>query len=76
MRTDAADSATETARRTAWNRSLQMADEAFYEFQRGDRPGVIPDSALFYHTTAVAPKWSNTFRRVAAIGSHVFYSTN
>ncbi|MBK8084994.1 MAG: cell wall hydrolase [Devosia sp.] len=62
--------------RTAWNRSLQMADEAFYEFQRGDRPGVIPDSALFYHTTAVAPKWSNTFRRVAAIGSHVFYSTN
>ncbi|WP_374625936.1 cell wall hydrolase [Devosia sp.] len=62
--------------RTAWNRSLQMADEAFYEFQRGDRPGVIPDSALFYHTTAVAPRWSNSFRRVAAIGSHVFYSSN
>ncbi len=62
--------------RTAWNRSLKMADEAFYEFQRGDRPGVIPDSALFYHTTAVAPRWSNSFRRVAAIGSHVFYSSN
>jgi spore germination cell wall hydrolase CwlJ-like protein len=62
--------------RTAWNRSMDMADEAFYEFQRGERPGVVPNSVLFYHTTAVAPRWSNTFRRVAAIGSHVFYSAN
>lgn len=62
--------------RTAWNRSLSLADEAFYEYQRGKRPGVIPNSALFYHTTAVAPKWSHTFNRVAAIGSHIFYSTN
>jgi spore germination cell wall hydrolase CwlJ-like protein len=62
--------------RTAWNRSAQMAEDAFYEFQKGDRPGVIPDSALFYHTTAVAPRWSHTFHRVAAIGSHVFYSQN
>jgi spore germination cell wall hydrolase CwlJ-like protein len=62
--------------RSAWNRSMQLAEDAFYEFQRGDRPGVIPNSVLFYHTTAVAPRWSNTFRRVAAIGSHVFYSPN
>jgi len=62
--------------RTAWNRSLKLADDAFYEFQRGERPGVIPNSALFYHTTAVAPQWSHTFHRVAAIGSHVFYATN
>ncbi len=62
--------------RTAWNRSIKLAEDAFYEFQRGERPGVIPNSALFYHTTAVAPKWSHTFHRVAAIGSHVFYSTN
>lgn len=62
--------------RAAWNRSMQMADDAFYEFQRGERPGVVPNSVLFYHTTAVAPRWSNTFRRVAAIGSHVFYATN
>ena len=62
--------------RTAWNRSLNLADEAFYEFQRGQRPGVVPNSVLFYHTTAVAPKWSHTFNRVAAIGSHVFYATN
>ncbi len=62
--------------RTAWNRSIKLAEDAFYEFQRGERPGVIPNSALFYHTTAVAPKWSHTFHRVAAIGSNVFYSTN
>ncbi|WP_082434393.1 cell wall hydrolase [Devosia sp. A16] len=62
--------------RTAWNRSVKLAEDAFYEFQRGERPGVVPNSVLFYHTTAVAPKWSHTFNRVAAIGSHVFYSTN
>ncbi|MGV3491436.1 MAG: cell wall hydrolase [Devosia sp.] len=62
--------------RTAWNRSMKMAEDAFYEFQRGDRPGVVPDSVMYYHTTAVAPNWSNTFRRVAAIGSHIFYATN
>ena len=60
----------------AWNRSIKMAEDAFYEFQRGERPGVVPNSTLFYHTTAVAPNWSHTFNRVAAIGSHVFYSTN
>ena len=60
--------------RTAWNRSVKLAETAFHEFQTGDRPGVIPNSALFYHTTAVAPNWSHTFRRVAAIGSHVFYA--
>lgn len=62
--------------RSAWNRSIKMAEDAFYEFQRGERPGVVPSSALFYHTTAVAPNWSHTFHRVAAIGSHVFYSKN
>ncbi len=62
--------------RNAWNRSIKMAEDAFYEFQRGERPGVVPNSVLFYHTTAVAPKWSHTFNRVAAIGSHVFYATN
>jgi spore germination cell wall hydrolase CwlJ-like protein len=62
--------------RAAWNRSIKMAETAFHEFQRGERPGVVPNSALYYHTTAVAPKWSHTFRRVASIGSHVFYSQN
>ena len=62
--------------RAAWNRSIKMAEDAFYEFQRGGRPGVLPESTLFYHTTAVAPRWSHTFRRVAAIGSHIFYTPN
>lgn len=62
--------------RSAWNRSIKMAEDAFYEFQRGERPGVVPSSVLFYHTTAVAPNWSRTFHRVAAIGSHVFYAKN
>ena len=62
--------------RTAWNRSLQMAEDAFYEYQRGERPGIVPNSVMFYHTTAVAPRWSHKFKRVAAIGAHVFYSPN
>lgn len=62
--------------RAAWNRSLRLADQAFREFQQGDRPGVIPNSALYYHTTSVNPNWSNKFHRVAAIGAHVFYATN
>jgi hypothetical protein len=62
--------------RTAWNRSIQMAEDAFYEFQKGERPGVVPNSVMFYHTTAVAPNWSHKFRRVAAIGSHIFYASN
>lgn len=62
--------------RRAWNRSMEIADAAFAEFQQGKRPGVIPKSALFYHTTAVAPSWSSTFNRVAAIGAHIFYAPN
>lgn len=62
--------------RAAWNRSIKMAEEAFYEFQKGQRPGVVPNSTLYYHTTAVAPRWSHTFKRVAAIGSHIFYAQN
>jgi len=62
--------------RAAWNRSVKLAERAFYEFQRGERPGVVPNSVLFYHTTAVSPRWANTFQRVAAIGSHIFYAQN
>ncbi len=62
--------------RAAWNRSVKLAETAFYEFQVGDRPGVVPDSALYYHTTAVSPGWGSKFQRVATIGSHIFYSPN
>lgn len=60
--------------RNAWAKANRMAVEAFQEFQRGNRPDVLPKSVLFYHTTAVAPSWSNSFKRVATIGSHIFYS--
>jgi len=62
--------------RKAWNRAAKLAGDAYREYRIGQRPGVLPSSAMYYHTTAVAPKWSHTFRRVAAIGSHVFYASN
>ncbi|RYE08735.1 MAG: hypothetical protein EOP22_12000 [Hyphomicrobiales bacterium] len=60
----------------AWNRAVKMAQVAYHEFQNGDRPGVVPNSTLYYHTTAVAPSWSNKFTRVASIGAHLFYASN
>lgn len=62
--------------RSAWVRASKMAQVAYTEFQQGDRPGVVPNSALYYHTTAVNPGWSDKFKRVATIGAHVFYSAN
>jgi spore germination cell wall hydrolase CwlJ-like protein len=60
--------------RQAWNRAEDIADRAFAEFQQGDRPHVLPKSALYYHTRSVAPQWSYTYQRVASIGAHIFYS--
>jgi spore germination cell wall hydrolase CwlJ-like protein len=60
--------------RQAWNRANRIADAAFGEFQHGQRPDVLPKSALFYHAKTVNPGWSNTYHEVAAIGGHVFYS--
>ena len=60
----------------AWKRASKMAQVAYRQFQHGDSPGVVPKSALYYHTTAVAPSWSYKFDRVATIGSHIFYATN
>ena len=34
----------------------KLAAVAFREFQHGERPGVVPNSALYYHTTAVQPE--------------------
>ena len=62
--------------RRAWNRASHLAEVAFREFQLGKRPDIVPSTALYYHTTAVKPKWSYTFNRVAAIGTHVFYAVN
>jgi len=62
--------------RRAWNRSVKLAQAAYAEYAQGERPGVLPSSALFYHTTAVSPNWSTKFQQVATIGSHIFYAAN
>lgn len=58
--------------RRAWVKASDIAAAAYSEFQRGKRPGVVPSSALYYHTTSVSTDWG--FRRVAQIGAHVFYA--
>lgn len=62
--------------RRAWARSAALAQAVYAEFAVGDDVGAVPGSALYYHTTAVSPSWSNTYNAVAAIGSHIFYSPN
>ncbi|NIZ61485.1 hydrolase [Sedimentitalea sp. CY04] len=34
----------------------------------------LTDGATYYHTTAVRPRWSRTFKKTAQIGVHLFYS--
>jgi len=60
--------------RRAWKHSEELAERAYHEFAVGESLGLLPDSALFYHTRAVAPHWSRVFKRVATIGSHIFYA--
>jgi len=60
--------------RRAWVKANTIAAAAYSEFQHGQRPGVVPGSALFYHTRSVSPDWSSTYQRVAQIGAHVFYA--
>ncbi len=60
--------------RQAWIKANRIASAAFSEFQHGERPNVVPKSALFYHNRSVAPGWSNNYREVAEIGGHLFYS--
>jgi len=75
--TFACDGRSETGtERAAWTRAQQIATVAYKEFKSGDTPGVLPDSAMYYHTTAVDPSWSNEYKRVATIGAHEFYAPN
>jgi len=60
--------------RRAWNRSLELAKKVYAEYALGEDLGVLPGSALYYHTTAVHPSWANTFARVAVVDSHIFYA--
>ncbi len=60
--------------RRAWVASVDLAKRVYAEFATGEEIGVLPSSALYYHTTAVRPAWANTFSRVAAVDSHIFYA--
>ncbi|WIY53012.1 cell wall hydrolase [Devosia sp. YIM 151766] len=62
--------------RRAWASSKELAKQVYAEFATGKEIGVLPGSALYYHTRAVAPSWSHTYSRVAAVDSHIFYSPN
>ncbi|MBJ3785974.1 cell wall hydrolase [Devosia sediminis] len=62
--------------RRAWINSQDLAREVYAEFALGEEIGVLPGTALYYHTTAVRPSWANTFSRVATVDSHIFYSPN
>lgn len=37
------------------------------------KPRVLTGQALFYHSTAVKPRWSRKMVRTARIGEHIFY---
>ncbi len=62
--------------RSAWSRSMALAQSVYAEFATGEAVGAVPRSALYYHTTNVRPNWANTYNAVAQIGSHIFYSPN
>lgn len=52
----------------SWQRSLDVAD-AVLDGEIADPT----DGALFFHNTAVRPKWRKKMTKTAAIDNHVFY---
>lgn len=68
-----ADTPTE---RRAWAHSQALAQKVYARYAQGKSLGMLPKSALFYHTTSVRPNWAYTYSRVAQIGAHIFYSPN
>ena len=58
-------------RLVAWARASQIASDALAG--RGYAP--VGD-ATHYHTKAVLPYWSHAFRRLGAVGDHIFYSSS
>jgi len=60
--------------RASWVRSNLIALSAFKQYQQGKKLDTLPPSTLYYHTINVAPSWSKVFKRVAQIGSHIFYA--
>jgi len=54
--------------RDIWKRAWKIAVEVYDEEAE---PRV--DGALFYHSRNIRPRWSRRKRRIAKIGSHIFY---
>ena len=52
----------------AWTRAQEIAEEVYY-----GRHTPVLNGALFFHATYVKPDWATEKRRVARIGSHIFY---
>ncbi len=60
--------------RESWIRAYMIAEAALMQRQTGTHTATLPKTALFYHTQSVQPAWADKLRRVASIGSHVFYA--
>ncbi len=60
--------------RLSWVKSNLIAKAAYRQFLLGESLGILPDSALFYHTNAVSPNWAKVYKIVARIGNHIFYA--
>lgn len=60
--------------RESWVRAYMLAEAALKQRQAGALTEAIPQSALFYHSTKVQPAWTSALKRVASIGSHIFYA--
>lgn len=57
-------------RGAAWASAREIAAEVV----DGHDPDVV-GNATHFHSTAVSPAWGRVYRRVATIGSHIFYSS-
>jgi spore germination cell wall hydrolase CwlJ-like protein len=51
-----------------WQQALEVAAAVF----DGTHEPTVPN-ALYYHAKYIKPRWAKPNRRVATIGSHVFY---
>ena len=54
---------------TAWQKAQEIAGDAL----AGRNPTSVGD-ATHYHTTAIRPYWALSLKRIATLGSHIFYS--
>ena len=59
-------------KRTPTGLQWQRANEIAERVVDGWRPGIAP-GATHFHASVVSPNWSRVYKRVNAIGGHVFY---